>query len=193
MVDTKRDTEIIQMRKDGLSCKQIGERFGISPGRVGQIISAFEMEEQQRERFDQILQTLRSTNNLDKKWPKEFLMEFLLLPKVLAWRLERYFRRENIVELSLRDLMDFLISAHIELGQDVFQVMPALTQFNIGRKTHTWLVGRVSQQDLGEAFNKEWAMRIVNAVRTLQKTNAYIPSVLKDVARLLGPTNKDRS
>ena len=132
MVDTKRDAEIVRMRKEGLSCKRIGERFGISRSRVGQIISAFELEDRQRERFDQILQTLRSTNNIDKKWAKEFLMECLLLPKVFAWRLERYFRRENIVELSLRDLMDFLISGNIELGQDVFQVMPALTQFNIG-------------------------------------------------------------
>ena len=156
--------------------------------RVGQIISVFEREEQQMERSRHILQTLRSTNNIDKKWPNDTIMECLLLPKVIAWRLERYFQRENIVELSLRDLMDFLISGYIEPGQDLFRVMPALRQFNVGRKTYTVLVRRVSQQDLGETFHTEWAMRICNVVRCLQRTHAYVPSVLKDMAISLEPT-----
>ena len=188
MGETKRDSEVVRMRKEGISYKQICERFGISRSRVGQIISAFELEEQQRERSRQILQTLRSTNNIDKKWPKEIIMECLLLPKVFAWRLERHFQRENIVELSLRDLMDFLIFGHIEAGQDLFQVMPALTQFNIGRKTYAFLVGRVSEQGLGEAFHTEWTMRVGNAVRYLQRTHAYVPSVLKDIAISFGLT-----
>lgn len=182
MGDAKRDSEVVRMRKDGISCKLICERFGISRSRVGQIISVFEREEQLRERSGQILQMLRSTNNIGKKWPKETIMECLLLPKVIAWRLERYFQRENIVELSLRDLMDFLITGYIEPGQDLFQVMPALTQFNVGRKTHAALVRRVSQQDLGETFHTEWAMRIRNAVRYLERTHAYVPSVLKNIA-----------
>ena len=186
MGDTKRDSEVLRMRKGGISYKQICERFGISRSRVGQIISAFELEEQQQERSRQILQTLRSTNNIDKKWPKEIIMECLLLPKVYAWRLERYFQRENILELSLRDLMDLLISSHIEAGQDLFHVLPALTQFSIGRKSYAFLVRCLSRQDLGEAFNTEWALRIGNVVRYFQKMHADVPSALKDIAISLG-------
>jgi len=182
MGDAKRDSEIIRMKKEGISCKQICERFSISRSRVGQIISVIEREEQKRERSRQILQTLRSTNDIGKKWPKETIMECLLLPKVIAWRLERYFQSEYIVELSLLDLMDFLISGHIEPGQDLFQVMPALMQFNVGRKTYAVLVRRISQQDLGGAFHTEWARRISNVVRCLQRTHAYVPSVLKEIA-----------
>jgi len=188
MGDTKRDSEVVRMRKEGISYKQICERFRISRSRVGQIISAFELEEQQRERFRQVLQTLRSTNDIDKKWPKETIMECLLLPRAFAWRLERYFQRENIVELSLRDLMDFLISANIEPGQGLFEVMPALTQFNVGRKTYAVLVRCVSQQDFGKAFETEWAMRIGNVIRYLQRTHACVPSVLQDIAVSLGLT-----
>ena len=50
MGETKRDSEVVRMSKEGISYKQICERFGISRSRVGQIISAFELEEQQRER-----------------------------------------------------------------------------------------------------------------------------------------------
>lgn len=182
MADAKRDSEIVRMAKEAISCKQICKRFSISRSRVAQIISSIELEEQKRERSRQTLQTLRSTNDIDRKWPKETIMECLLLPKVIAWRLEKYFERESIVELSLRDLMDFLISDHIEPGQDLFQVMPAFMQFNVGQKTYAVLIRRISRQDLGETFHAEWAMRISNVVRYLQRTHAYVPSVLKEIA-----------
>jgi hypothetical protein len=186
MGDTKRDSQVVRMRREGISFTQICERFRISHSRVGQIVSAFRLEEQQREGFCQILRALRSEDNIDKKWPKEIIMECLLFPKVYAWRLERHFQKESILELSLRDLMDFLISGHIETGQNLYQVMPALSQFNVGWKTYTFLVRRLSQQDLGAAFNTEWALRIGNVVLYLQKKHAYIPSVLKDIAISLG-------
>jgi hypothetical protein len=192
MGDAKRDSEVVRMRKEGISRKQICEHFGISRSRVRQIISASRLEEQQRERSRQMLQTLRSTNTIDKKWPKEIIMECFRLPKVFAWRLERHFQKENILELSLRDLMDFLISRHIEAGQNIFQVMPALTQFNVGWKTYAFLVRCLSQQDLGETFNTAWAMRIANVVRYLQRTHAYVPSVLVDIAISLGLTSQSR-
>ena len=44
MVDIKRDSEVVRMRKEGISSKQICERFGISRSRVGQIISAFQLD-----------------------------------------------------------------------------------------------------------------------------------------------------
>lgn len=79
MGDTKRDSEVVRMRKEGMSLKDICERFGISRSRVGQITAASKLQEQQRERSHQILQALRSTNNIDRKWPKEIIMECLCL------------------------------------------------------------------------------------------------------------------
>lgn len=188
MGDMKRNLEVIRMINEGMSRKRICERFGISRTRVGQIIAAFQLEARQREQSRQALEKLRSTNSIDKTWPKEIIMDCLRLPKVFAWRLERHFQKENVRQLSLRDLMDFLIPAHIGAGQNVLEIIPAIRKCHVGSKTYSSLVRCLSQQDLGEAFNAEWALRIANVFRYQKGTHAYVPSVLMDIAISLGLT-----
>lgn len=181
MPERKRDSEVVRLQSQGVSHRVIAEQFGISPSRVGQIIAASELEEQQETSLLHIQQILKSTDNIDKKWPRETIMECLRLPKVISWRLERHFKKESILELSLRDLMDFLIPERVEIGQDLFQAMPALARFNVGRKTYNSLVRSLSWQDLGETFNNEWTRRICNLLRYLEEIHAYIPSELMDI------------
>ena len=186
----KRDLEVIRMISEGVSRRQICEHFGISSTRVGQIISAFQLEEQQRERSRQALETLRSTNNIDKKWPKDTMMDCLPLPKVFVWRLERYFQNENIRDVSLRDLIDFLIPAHIGADQNLVEIIPAFRKCHVGIKTYSALARCLSLQDFGEAFDAEWALRIASVVRYQKRTRGYVPSVLMDVAIPLGLTRR---
>ena len=49
-------------------------------------------------------------DNIDKKWPIETLIQDLQFPKRAEQRLTEYFSGLNCSEMSLRDIMDFLIT-----------------------------------------------------------------------------------
>jgi len=72
MRDTRnRNSEILNMRKRGLSYGEIAHMFDISRDRVRQILKELDFEEKRKRRIQKILQHVRSSNNIEEEWPRE--------------------------------------------------------------------------------------------------------------------------
>ena len=103
------------------------------------------------------------------------LIQDLRFPIRAEQRLTEYFSGLNSSEMSLRDIMDFLITDYEKIPYDLYQVCPAYEQKHIGVKTYTAAVNHLSEQDLGDTFNPEWNNRLKKLVRFMQKRWGYIP------------------
>jgi hypothetical protein len=156
----KRNSEIIQKRNKGATYQEIADLFGLSRERVRQIIVRSELEKEQRLQSEKILAIIKITDDINKKWPTNFLIDGLKLPKKTAWALNKYFERHSIIQLSLLDLMNFLIPENDLNDTDFLMNVPAFKEKWVGGKTYASLVEYLSKYDLGHNFNTEWEKRI---------------------------------
>ena len=93
----ERNLEIVQKRKKGTTYQKIADRFGLSRERVRQVIVRYELEEKQRLQSERIKEIIRLSDDIEKKWPKDFLIDGLQFPKRTTWALNKYFDRHNII------------------------------------------------------------------------------------------------
>jgi len=171
--------EIIQTKNKGATYQQIADLFGLSRERARQIIVQSELKEEQRLQSKKILKIIRLSNDIEKKWSTNFLIDGLQFPKKTTWVLNKYFDRHNIIQFSLLDLMNFLITENELHKAEFWMNVPALKEKWVGRKTYASLVENLSQQDLGHTFNTEWAKRIKKLIQYSVKHGKYIPMPLR--------------
>jgi hypothetical protein len=170
-----RNAEILNMRKMGLSFGEIAHIFDISRERVHQILQEADLEQKRKQRAEKIFQDMRLSNNIEKTWPIEVIIEFLLLPKTVMWRLLRYFEVENISQLTLKDFMDLLIVNNGRMPRDFREAFPICNVRRIGPWTHSVIVDYLSRQDLGAAFSKEWTKRLEKLAIYVEQTREHFP------------------
>jgi hypothetical protein len=175
----KRNSEIIQTRNKGATYQEIADLFGLSRERVRQIILRSELEKKQRLQSEKILAILRATDDINKKWPTNFLVDGFQFPKKTTWALNKYFERHNIIQLSLLDLMNLLIAEKELHETDLWMNVPALKEKWMGRKTYASLVEYLSKYDLGHNFNTEWGNRIKKLKRYAMKNDMYVFAALR--------------
>ena len=176
---TKRNLKIIQARNKGATYQKIADLFGLSRERVRQIVVQSVLEEEQRLQSGKIIEIIRITDDIKKKWPTNFLVDGLQLTKKTAWALNKYFDRHNITQFSLLDLMNFLIAENELHGKELWMNVPAFKEKWVGRKTYASLVEYLCKYDLGHTFNTEWAKRIKKLIQYLIKHNMHVPMALR--------------
>lgn len=174
-----RNTEIVQKSTFGASCKEIASEFGLSRSRIQQIVSRHRIDVERQERSSKLLRKLRMVDNIDEKWPTETLIQDLRFPIRADQRLTEYFCGLDADEISLRGIMDFLVTDYENIPHDLFEVCPAYKQKHIGRKTYAAAVNHLTEQDLGNAFNREWNKRLKKLVRFMKKRWGYIQDSIR--------------
>ncbi len=179
MIDIKkRNLKIVQTRNKGTTYQDIADLFGLSRERVRQIIIRSELDKKQRLQSEEIKEIIRLSDDINKKWPTDFLIDGLRFPKHTTRVLNKYFDRCNIIQFSLKDLMDFIIPER-ELFRARFWVnVPAFDEKGLGAKAYTSLVDNLSEQDLGHIFNAEWIKRLKILMQYLVKYDKGIPMSL---------------
>jgi hypothetical protein len=175
----KRNSEIIQTRNKGATYQEIADLFGLSRERARQIIVRSELEKKQRLQSEKILAIIKITDDIKKKWPTNFLIDGFQFPKKTTWALNKYFERHNIIQLSLLDLMNFLIAEKELHETDLWMNVPALKEKWVGRKTYASLVEYLSKYDLGHNFNTEWEKRIKRLKRYSIKHDMFVFAALR--------------
>ena len=175
----KRNADIVQKSNSGKSCKEIAFEFGLSRSRIQQIVSRHRVDVERKERSTKLLSKLKMVDNIDKKWPIETLIQDLRFPIRAEQRLTEYFCGSDADEISLRDIMDFLVTDYEKIPYDLYEACPAYKQKHIGRKTYADAVNHLSEQDLGNTFNREWNKRLKKLVRFMQKRWGYIPDFIR--------------
>lgn len=176
----ERNSKILKMRGEGKSLREISRRFGLSVKRIRQIVLRFEVGKESQEKSENIRERFRSSDDIEKKWPKDMIIDGILFPKMVTWRLQRYFESHEIQEISLRDLMDFLIPELKRWPAYLREVVPAFKENQFGRKTVYTMVHHLSEQDLGDTFNTEWAKRLESLMRYLIRTGQNVPLLLRN-------------
>ncbi len=171
----KRNAEIVQKCSSGASYKAIASEFGLSQSRIQQIVSRYRIDVERQKRSSKLLSKLRMVDNVDKKWPTETLIQDLRFPIRAEQRLTEYFGGLNSNEISLRDIMDFLIIDYEKIPHDLYEACPAYKQRHIGRKTYGAVVHHLSVKDLGHTFRSEWNKRLKKLIRFMEKRWGYIP------------------
>ena len=172
----KRNAEIIQKRESGASYGAIAFEFGLSRSRIQQIVSRYRKEEESQEKSARLLNKLRMFDDIDRNWPIEPLIRGLRFPIRAEQRLTEYFGCSESYEISLRDIMDFLITDYEKIPHDLYEACPAYKQKQIGRKTYSAIVHHLSVQDLGNTFSCEWNKRLKKLIRFMEKIWGYIPN-----------------
>ena len=171
----KRNAEIVQKRNSGASYRAIASEFGLSRSRIQQIVSRSRTEKESQEQSTKLLSKLRMFDNIDKNWPTETLILGLRFPIRAEQRLTEYFGCSSSYEISLKDIMDFLITDYEKIPHDLYEACPAYRQKHIGRKTYRAIVNHLSEQDLGNTFRCEWNRRLKKLIRFMEKRWGYIP------------------
>jgi hypothetical protein len=171
----KRNAEIVQKSCSGASYRAIAFEFGLSQSRIQQIVSRYRINVERQKRSSKLLSKLRMVDNIDKKWPTETLIQDLRFPIRAEQRLTEYFGNLNSNEISLSDIMDFLITDYEKIPHDLYEACPAFKQKHIGRKTYGAVVKHLSEQDLGNTFNCEWNKRLKKLICFMRKRWGYIP------------------
>ena len=175
----KRNSEIIQTRNKGATYQETADLFGLSRERVRQIITRSELEEEQRLQSEKILAIIKTTDDIKKKWPTNFLIDGFQFPKKTTWALNKYFERHNIIQFSLSDFMNLLVAENELHETDLWMNVPALKEKWVGRKTYASLVEYLSQYDLGNDFNTEWEKRKIKLMRYSIKHDLYVAAALR--------------
>jgi len=171
----KRNAEIVQKSDSGASYKAIASEFGLSQSRIQQIVSRYRIDVERQERSKRLLSKLRMFDDIDRNWPTETLIRDLRFPLRVEQRLTEYFGCTNSYEISLRDIMDFLITDYEKIPHDLYEACPAYKQKQIGRKTYGAIVHHLSEQDLGHTFNCGWNRRLKKLMCFMEKRWGYIP------------------
>lgn len=158
----------------GTSCIAIASEFGLSRSRIQQIVNRHRRDAERQERSSELLNKLRMADNIDEKWPTETLIQYLRFPIRAEQRLTEYFCGSEIGEISLRDIMNFLITDYERIPYDLHEACPAFKQKQIGHKTYAAAVNHLSEQVLGNTFYCEWNKRLKKLFRFMQARKQYI-------------------
>ena len=173
-----RNLKILEMKIRGLSYGEIAHIFDISRDRVRQVLQELDFEEKRKQRAQKIFQDIKSSNNIEKEWPIGVIIEGLVLPKTVTWRLVRYFEAEDVFQLTLKDFMDLLIVDNDRVPKDFREAFPICNGSRIGPWTHSVIVNYVSRQDLGATWNKEWSNRLEKLRIYLKQSRKQMPLFL---------------
>jgi len=168
-----RNAEIVQKRNSGASYSEIASEFKLSRSRIQQIVNRYRRDVKRQERSSKLLNDLRTDDNIDEKWPTETLIQGLRFPLRAEKRITEYFCGSDIDKISLRDIMDFLITDFERTPHDLYEACPAYKQKHIGCKTYAAAIKHLSEQDLGNTFYREWNKRLKKLVCFMQRRGGY--------------------
>lgn len=174
-----RNHEILGMWKSGLSLPKIAHTFDISRDRVRQILNELEPKEKRKQHAEKILQDIKRFDSIEKNWSRDIIIEGLQLPDTVTWRLMRYLKEENIAELSLKQFMDLIFINDGRIPRHPGAAFPICQGNQIGFKTHSYIIKHLCKQDLGAAFNLEWAKRFKNLKMYLNRVREFAPQFLR--------------
>ena len=185
-------TEVLRLKSEGRSLSQIATMFGISGSRVGQIIQHERQRVLSVERAVTISREISAGNDIDRKLPLPDLFCVLNLPKRPQTVLMTHFTDQGITDVSLREVMDFLIPI-IGDSKDLYEHMPAYRVKMLGQINYAAMIKALSAVDCGEAFRTEWNARKEMLRAYLVKSKGFYPCVLhgKDAALAVQPPRRN--
>jgi len=167
---SKRNRQILQLRKEGMSQTEVARRFNLSPSRIYLIEKQDAAERSLAGRRTGLREEIRAADDPDKFWPVEDLLDALGLIVVAKKRLMDHFVAAGKQQISLREFMDMCLDAPVE-GLDCM-MSPLLRVYGVGKKGFWSVVNALTGMDLGSRCNMEWQWRLVKVKQKHRVTGA---------------------
>ena len=158
----QRNRQILQLRKEGMSQTDVARRFNLSPSRVYLIEKQDAATRAMEGRRATMVKQLQESNDMDKLWPVEDLLDALGLIVVTRKRLVDHFAEKNQDQISLREFMDLCLDVPVE-GMN-FTMTPLLRVYGLGKKGFWSVVKGLTDLDMGTRCNQEWQARLVKVL-----------------------------
>ena len=169
----RRNALIVELRREGLTYKEIAQRVDLTRERVRQLLKQAERAARQNQELEAIAVETRSSNDLTRKWPCFYLINAMGFPRRAIIILTKYFSDAGVQELSLVDLLDLLLP-HEYAPHDLYLVdIPALQIKFMGSTTFVSVINRVGKLDLGDAFTNEVKTRKAKLLQVLVRHGNY--------------------
>jgi hypothetical protein len=166
----ERNRQILQMRQEGVSKKEVARRFGLSPTRIWLIERRDRADSSVADRRTQLRENIRVADDLDKMWPVNDLADAIGLVVVTQKRLLDHFEATGKSQISLRELMGMCLAAPVEgLG---FMMPPLLRVRGVGRTGYWSVVNGLTGMDLGSRCNQQWQKTMEKVKQERQVTGA---------------------
>ena len=155
----KRNEQIVQMSQAGETHAEIARQFDLSRSSIDIIVRRSEEERQLAEKNARILEEIRRTDDLKKKWPTPDLIDALRLIAITRNALLKHFKSVGTEEISLRELMDQAILG-LDDKRPGYLLTPLLDLKCVGKIGFFSVVSQLSNLSLGKNCDKEWKKRI---------------------------------
>jgi transcriptional regulator with XRE-family HTH domain len=154
----ERNRQILEMRKEGLSQREVAQRFGLSPSRIYLIERRDAADRSLAERRTRLREEIRVADDLDRMWPVEDLIDVVGLIVVTRKRLMDHFLAAGKSQISLHELMDMCLDRPVE-GFD-FMMPPMLRVYGVGKKGFWSVVAGLTDLNMGGRCNEEWRKKL---------------------------------
>ena len=155
----ERNRQILEMRKEGVSKKEVARKFKLSPSRIYLIERRDAADRSMCERRAKSREEIRAVADLDRMWPVNDLVDAIGLIVVTRKRLLDHFAEVGKQQITLREFMNMCLDAPVE-GLD-FMLSPLLRVHGVGKKGFWSVVNGLTGMDLGNRCNQEWQKRLV--------------------------------
>jgi hypothetical protein len=150
----ERNRQILQMRRAGVSRKEVASRFKLSRSRIQLIERQDAAERSLADRQAKLREDIRAADDPERLWPVNDLVDGLGLIVVTRKRLIDHFMKVGKQQISLKKLMDMCMDAPVE-GFDDFMMSPLLMVCGVGKKGFWSVVNGLTGMDLGSRCNEE--------------------------------------
>ncbi len=144
---SKRNREILQMRKDGVLRNEVARRFNLSGNRIEQLEKRDTADRSMGDRRIQLLEKIREADDIDKMWPVTDLLDAVDPIGATKKRLMHHFLAIGQEQISVRELMDMCLDAPVE-GLNCM-MSPLLRVRGVGGRGFRSVVNGLSAMDLG--------------------------------------------
>jgi hypothetical protein len=168
---SNRDAEILRMRQEGASYREIAQAFNLSLERIRQIVKQDSIASKREQMYHFIAEETRLSNDLDKKWPcSDFLYAFGFSKRAISV-LMKHFESSGMQVISLKELLDFLLPNDYSGNDYTWMNVPAFRVKYLGITIYRSVVNKICELDLGITFQEEVSKRKEKLIKHLKSNN----------------------
>ena len=166
----ERNQQILQMRQDGFSQREVARKFKLSPSRIWLIERRDAADKAMAERRAKLREQIGAEDDPERMWPVNDLADGLGLTVVTKKRLLDHLEQTGKRKICLRELMAMCSDSPAEGGE--YASPPLLKVCGIGVKGFWSVVNGLTNLDMGSRCNEEWRRRLVMVKRNCGITGA---------------------
>ena len=155
----QRNEQILKMRGEGASPREVATHFGITPQLVSCIEKANNAAKAMEVRRATLQQQLRDADDLDKPWKAADLVDSLSLTNRTKAALKFHYDWPETERITLREVMELAISP-VEDSKPGYLIAPLLSIQRFGVMGLCDVVRVFTITDLGERCNQEWQRKL---------------------------------